>query len=97
MATYKVARRLYRELPFIIDGSKKYKIESDGTLTLDANGNTGIDWFYKNFNEIKFTKLENNEHNRIQTAAMKKSFLKLTRDDFFVDKIIPGTLEVITE
>ncbi len=88
MATYKVARRLYRELPFIIDGSKKYKIESDGTLTLDANGNTGIDWFYKNFNEIKFTKLENNEHNRIQTAAMKKSFLKLTRDDFFVDKIM---------
>jgi hypothetical protein len=60
MGVFKIAKRLFRDLPYIIDGSKKFKIGADGGLILDPDGETGLDWFYKNFNNIKFTKMEYN-------------------------------------
>ena len=88
MSTFKIAKRLFRDLPFIIDGSKKFKIEKNGTLTVDADGDTGLEWFYKNFNDIKFTKLEDSENNRLQTKKMKEAWTKLTREEFFINKIM---------
>lgn len=88
MGVFKIAKRLFRDLPYIIDGSKKFKIGADGGLILDPDGETGLDWFYKNFNNIKFTKMEDNENNRLQTKKMKEAWMKLTREQFFMTKLM---------
>lgn len=88
-SVYLVARRLFRELPSIVDGSSKFTIDKSGDLVLDnVNGNTGLKWFYDNFDKIKIKKLQDTEGNKLQTQLMKKSFYNLKRDEFFIDKVM---------
>ena len=42
MGVFKIAKRLFRDLPYIIDGSKKFKIGADGGLILDPDGEASI-------------------------------------------------------
>lgn len=90
-SVYAVASRVFRELLSIVDGSKKYTI-TDGDLILDPeNGGTGIDWFYENFDKIRFNKIRSvleSGTNRMQATMMKKAFLKLKKEDIFVSKIM---------
>ena len=87
---FDISRRLFRELSGIVDGTRYYKIEKDGTLSLsnEQDGNTGLNWFYENFDKIKFNRLEEVENNKIQTRKMKGAFTRLKREDFFIRNLI---------
>lgn len=70
-----VARRIFRDLPLIVNGSKKFIINDKGVLEADPNGSTGLKWLYENYGKFRFKE--------------KKSELdKYTREDFFTDKIL---------
>lgn len=88
--TFDVSRRLFRELQGIVDGTRYYKITKTGELE-PANsdeGNTGLQWFYDNYDKIKLSKFDETEGNKIQTRKMKKAYTKLKRDDFFIKNLI---------
>lgn len=91
-STYGVASRVFRELLSIVDGSKKYTINKDGSLEVDPeNGHTGLRWFYENLEDIRFNKIRDTlatGTNRMQSKLMKKAFLKLKRGDIFISKLI---------
>ena len=70
-----VSRRVFRDLPFIVSKEKKFSIDSKGLLVQDPDGNTGIEWLYKNFDKIKF---------KNQKDAVVN---KYTRDNFFINKM----------
>ena len=83
---YVMSNRLWRDLPGIIAGSKKFIIDSHGDLIPDENGGTGLEWLYTNFDRINLKKLQVSEINKVDTKKMKIAYNKLKRDDFFVDK-----------
>lgn len=61
---YKVLKRLDRRITHIVYGSKNFIIDEDGQLVEDEeNGKTGIEWLYKNWDKIKFTRNESNVRN----------------------------------
>lgn len=49
-------KRLNRNFESVVYGSKKFIIDSKGQLVQDDNGDTGIDWLYKNWEKLKFNK-----------------------------------------
>ena len=53
---YKQLKRLDRRIDFIISGTKKYSISDSGAIVDDDNGDTGIEWLYKNWDKIKWRK-----------------------------------------
>ena len=70
-----VSRRVFRNLPYIINKEKKFIINEKGVLEPNPDGYTGLNWLYENFNKLKFKDKEDAEIN------------KYTRDDFFIDKL----------
>ena len=80
--------RLLPYLKDIVSGEKRFIITDTGDLELSEDGDTGLDWFYKNYNRIKIKRLENTGNNKFQTREMKKSFNNFKREEFFTDKII---------
>lgn len=62
--TYKELKRLDRRFESIVAGTKKYIITEDGGLRLDEeNGETGLDFLYRNWEKIKFKRNESNARN----------------------------------
>lgn len=51
---YKQVKRLDRRIDSIIAGTDKYTINSAGEIVEDPNGETGLDWLYKNWEKIKW-------------------------------------------
>ena len=50
---YAISSRVWRELPLIISGNKKFTIDDTGDLIPDEeNGGTGLKWLYDNFDKI---------------------------------------------
>lgn len=79
-STYKVvSKRVFRNLPYIINKEKKFIINSKGVLEQSPEGDTGLDWLYENFNNLKFKDKEDDNIN------------KFTKEDFFISKfpVIP--------
>lgn len=70
-----VSRRIFRDLPNLINGSKKFIIAKDGTLTQDPDGKSGLKWLYDNFDKIHF-------------KGQGKELNKYTKEDFFISKIL---------
>lgn len=89
-STYAIATRVFRELPSIVNASKKFSIKN-GTLVEDENGSTGLSWFYEHFDEIEFKDIKEKalfDNTRLQSKLMKKAFVKLKKSDFFIEKLI---------
>ena len=64
---YKQIKRIDRRIDAIIGGTKTFTIGKGGELVEDPNGQTGLDWLYKNWEKIKFKKNESDVRNeRIQ-------------------------------
>lgn len=62
--TYKELKRLDRRFESIVAGTKKYVITEDGGLRLDnENGETGLNFLYKNWEKIKFKRNDSNARN----------------------------------
>lgn len=73
--TYKDFKRLDRRIDNIIAGTKNYIIDEEGNIVEDEeNGQTGIDFLYKNWNKIKFKR--NNSNARNERINMIESYPK---------------------
>lgn len=79
---YLTLLRLNRNFQSIIYGTQKFKIEK-GVLVKDDNGETGIDFLYKNWDSIKFEKNDSSIRNeRVDLITSH------TRDTIFTDSLI---------
>ena len=79
---YKVLTSMNRKLIKAIDGSMYFKISPSGELIEDPeNGETGIDWIYKNFEKIKFKESDSNirEVNLKLLKSLKKNEIFITK------------------
>ena len=79
--TYKDFKRLDRRIDNIIAGTKNYIVNEEGQIIEDAeNGETGIDFLYKNWDKIKFKRNESNARNeRINMIESFKKDVHFTR------------------
>ena len=70
----KAFRRMFRNIDKIISGSDYFSINENGQLVRDENGNTGIEWLYKNWDKIKWERTEGMRNQRIDllTKSPKK-------------------------
>lgn len=59
---YITLKSLNRAFEAVIYGTKKFIIK-DGVLVEDENGDTGIEWLYKNWEKIDFKKNDSNKRN----------------------------------
>ena len=79
---YKVLRRLFRNIDKIVNGESYYSINEDGYLVLDeANGDTGIDFLYDNWDKINWkyadkTGMRNERIDLITKTPKNKIFIK---------------------
>ena len=53
---YKTLKRVDRRIVDIVAGTKNFSISKSGELVEDENGNTGLEWLYKNWEKVKFKK-----------------------------------------
>ena len=80
---YKTLKRVFTKLDSLIAGITYYSISKEGYLEEDPNGETGIEFLYKNWNKIKFK--ENDSKIRTERIDLFKNF---TRDEIFMTKQI---------
>ena len=67
---YSAMCKLNTKIPAIIAGNDKFSISEKGILTPDENGNTGLKWFYKNYDKVNWS--DNAKSNRkIKIALLK--------------------------
>lgn len=86
-ATYDASYRILPFLEDIVQQNKKFIITDQGDLMVDnENGETGLKWYYDNYSRIKIKRLIDTAGNKYQTRAMKQSFAKMTREQFFTNK-----------
>jgi DNA-directed RNA polymerase beta' subunit len=85
---YKMLSVMDSRIKYIIEGSKYYKIVGKGDLEEDSeNGETGLDFLYKNFKNIKFKSTSSNiRQDKIDVIN------SLSIDEIFVSKwlVIPA-------
>ena len=53
---YKLLKRMNRNFEHIVSANKTFKISEDGELIPDESGDTGLEWLYKNWAKINFSK-----------------------------------------
>ena len=80
---YKNIKRLDRRVDGIIAGRIKVKLDSKGHIVEDPKGDTGLDFFYKNWEKIKYPKNDSSIRNeRIEL------FENHSKAELFTDKWI---------
>ena len=85
---YKSLRRLYRNIEKIVSGEEYYSINENGELVPDdQNGHTGIEWIYKNWEKIDWSRKLGEESSSMREERV--SLLShLKKNEIFVNKII---------
>lgn len=53
---YKAIRRMFRNIDKIVNGEMYYSLDEDNRLVKDENGETGIEFLYRNWEKINWTK-----------------------------------------
>ena len=66
----------------IVNGTDYFIIDDKGELVKSDDGDTGIDWFRKNFNKIKFVENESSSRNK------RINFIKKVKDKMWITKYI---------
>lgn len=90
---YKVIKRFFRDIEKIVSGSENFIIDPDGHLIKDPNGQTGIDFLYKNWDKIVFEPGDSTIRNeRVQMVMQSK------KNEVFMSKqiVIPPFYRDIT-
>ena len=90
---YKVIKRFFRDIEKIVSGSEYFKINEDGHLVKDPNGETGVDFLYKNWDKVRFEVGDSTIRNeRVQMIMQSK------RNEVFMSKqiVIPPFYRDIT-
>lgn len=62
---YKQFKRMFRNIEKIVDGSRNFSITDKGELIPDENGQTGIEFIYKNWEKIKWNRTTGMRNERI--------------------------------
>lgn len=73
---FKAIRRMFRNIEKIINGEQYYSINENGILTLNENGETGIEFLYDNWEKINWEKSENIGGMRNERVEMLENFKK---------------------
>lgn len=77
---YKTLCKLNNKIADIINGTEYFIIDDNGELIKSDDGNTGLDWFKKNFNKIKFKKNDSSSRNkRIDFIEKSKNIMWITK------------------
>ena len=86
---YKLLVSIDRRIESIVHGNRYFKLDSVGNLIEDDNGETGLDFLYKNFEKIKFKPTDSD------LRKTKLSLLgSLKKDEIFISRylVIPAAL-----
>lgn len=84
---YKTLVSLDRRFKKVIDGTETFAINDFGELVKDENGETGLEWLYRRFNDLNFRQTDSRRRaNKIGLLAV------LDIDEIFVTKqlVIPA-------
>jgi hypothetical protein len=73
---YKLLKRMNRNFESIVYGSKKFIISKEGLLVEDENGETGLEFLYKNWEKLNFPR--NNSMIRSERIDVLDSYDKET-------------------
>ena len=73
---YKVLITLDRKVDAIVNGSDTFSITGEGEIVKDPEGETGLDWFKKNFSKIDFTAGKTPSKGRDDKIKFLKKFSK---------------------
>lgn len=79
---YKTLCKLNSKIPEIINGTDTFRIDDNGEIVQDPNGNTGIVWFKKVFNSIKFKETES------RARKLRIKFIQDVKNKMWIDKFI---------
>lgn len=80
---YKTIKRLDRRIDDILTGNVNFKIDKDGQIVEDENGDTGIEWLYENWNKVKW------KRNESKIRSQRIELLELhSKDELFQSKEI---------
>ena len=79
---YKAWCTLDRRIKQIVHGTDYFKIMPDGSIEQDPNGDTGIDFLYKNIKKIKF------KQSQSEARQIQYKFLEQNRDNMFITKYL---------
>lgn len=79
---YKTLLKLNGKIADIVNGTDYFKIDDKGEIVPDPDGDTGIDWFKKNFSKIKFKKNESSSRNK------RIDFIEKVRNKTWISKYV---------
>jgi len=81
--TYRALSAVNRKLIGLVNGTKKFKFDKElGEFIPDEdNGDTGLEYFYKNYNKIKWRESDS------VMQQKKLKYLKRDRDKVFINKL----------
>lgn len=79
---YKTWIRLDPRIKNIVHGIKYYKLDPEGYIVEDENGETGIEFLRKNIKKIKF------RESTSKTKVISLKYLEKNRDKMFINKYI---------
>lgn len=84
---YKILTQMDRRFIKIVNGSSFYRIENGKLIEDRENGNTGLDWLYKNFHLLNFDSSDSEYRNKKISL-----FKSMKKDEIFVNKwlVIPA-------
>lgn len=80
---YLSLKQLDRKFTSVVDGTKTFVIK-DGVLVESEDGETGIDWLYKNWNKLDFKKNDSHKRNQRVDVLMNSKKEEIFIDKFFV-------------
>lgn len=79
---YKTLCKLNNKIADIVNGTEYFIIDDNGELVKSDDGDTGLDWFKKNFNKIKFKKNDSSSRNK------RIDFIEKSRNQMWISKYI---------
>ena len=79
---YKTLCKLNSKIESIINGTEYFIINDKGELIPSDDGGTGIEWFKRNFNKIKFQRNESSSRNK------RIDFIEKCKNEMWISKYI---------
>lgn len=79
---YETLCKLNGKIADIVNGTEYFIIDDKGDLVPSSDGDTGIEWFRKNFNKIKFKKNDSSSRNR------RIDFIEKVKNKMWISKYI---------
>jgi hypothetical protein len=79
---YRTLLKINAKIADIVNGTDYFIIDDKGNLVQSDEGDTGIDWFKKNFSKIKFVKNESSKRNK------RIDFIEKVRDKMWITKYV---------